>query len=391
MGAMRNRTIRLSGLELMKSRKYLRYGDRYDGIGFCLGEGSNLGIDLDHCRCPAFTNFNIEIITPWAKDRLNEIGSYAEANPSLGKGIRIFAYGGKLPEHGRNKKLPQYGGDNCRKDAIPAFEIYESGRYLTITGNRIAGTPTDIMSRPEAIDIVHKRIFSDTTDKGKPEIVQPMANMSLTDTLEKAYRSKNGERIKSLYNGNYSDYPSQSEADLALCSHLAYWFNSDAMLIDQVFRSSGLFRSKWNEKHFANGQTYGQSVIEKAIQSNTGTSPPIATKELEIAPEVETTELKAKSKGRIRVMDAVDFMALELPLRENILSPWLPRQGLTMIYALRGLVKHLSASVLPMPCQAVVPFSHGLHPSPVVSCSSMVKCLRLYFRKGWRKYATVVT
>lgn len=239
---------------------------KYNGIGFVVSEGTPIGIDLDHCRCPAFPN--IEIIAPWATDIIKDVNSYTEASPS-GKGIRIFAYGGKLPAHGRKKGLPEYGGDNCREDAVPAFEIYESGRYLTITGNRIAWTPTDVMSRPDAIATVHKRIFSDTaTNKGKPEIVQPVVNLSVTDTLKKAYRSKNGEKIRALYNGNYSDYPSQSEADLALCSHLAFWFGNDAAQIDSAFRSSGLFRPKWNEKHFSSGQTYGQSVIEKAIQPN---------------------------------------------------------------------------------------------------------------------------
>ena len=43
------------------------------------------------------------------------------------------------------------------------------------------------MSRPEAIAAVHKRVFSDTaTDQSKPGIVQPVANMSVADTLEEA-------------------------------------------------------------------------------------------------------------------------------------------------------------------------------------------------------------
>ncbi len=145
---------------------------KYDGIGFCLSAGTPIGIDLDHCRCPAFDSVDIEIIAPWAKDIIKKIDSYTEASPS-GKGIRIFVYGGNLPERGRNKKLPKYGGDNCRKDAVPAFEIYESGRYLTVTGNHIAGTTTDIISRPDIIDAVYNQIFGDAAkDNGKPEKVQ---------------------------------------------------------------------------------------------------------------------------------------------------------------------------------------------------------------------------
>lgn len=140
-----------------------------------------------------------------------------------------------------------------------------------MTGNHIAGTPTDIMSRPDIINAVHKQIFSDTIiDKGKPVIVQPAANMNVTDTLEKAYRSKNGDKIRNLYNGNYSNYGygSQSEADLAFCSYLSFWFGNDAGLIDQVFRGSGLFRPKWDIKHYADGSTYGQWTIRKAIEGN---------------------------------------------------------------------------------------------------------------------------
>ncbi len=42
---------------------------------------------------------------------------------------------------------------------------------------------------------------------------------------------------------------------------------------------------------------------------------------------------------RIQVIELSDFLALELPPRDNILAPWLPSQGLAMIYAGRGIGK----------------------------------------------------
>lgn len=49
---------------------------------------------------------------------------------------------------------------------------------------------------------------------------------------------------------------------------------------------------------------------------------------------------------RITVVEAFAFMKMEFPPRENILSPWLPRQGLTMVYAPRGIGKtHFSLGV----------------------------------------------
>jgi putative DNA primase/helicase len=62
-----------------------------------------------------------------------------------------------------------------------------------------------------------------------------------------------------------------------------------------------------------------------------------------IFPEIDEKELK---QHRINVGDARAFMAMTFPPRENILSPWIPRQGLAMIYALRGIGKtHLSLEI----------------------------------------------
>jgi putative DNA primase/helicase len=44
-------------------------------------------------------------------------------------------------------------------------------------------------------------------------------------------------------------------------------------------------------------------------------------------------------QSRIRIVDINDFIAMKFPPNECILSPWLPRQGLAMIYAPRGIGK----------------------------------------------------
>jgi primase-polymerase (primpol)-like protein len=56
---------------------------------------------------------------------------------------------------------------------------------------------------------------------------------------------------------------------MALCSMLAFWTGGDAAQMDRLFRDSGLIRKKWDERHFADGSTYGEKTIERAI---TGTS-----------------------------------------------------------------------------------------------------------------------
>ena len=39
--------------------------------------------------------------------------------------------------------------------------------------------------------------------------------------------------------------------------------------MDQLFRQSGLIREKWDEVHYADGSTYGEKTIERAIERTT--------------------------------------------------------------------------------------------------------------------------
>lgn len=57
-----------------------------------------------------------------------------------------------------------------------------------------------------------------------------------------------------LWKGDWSRYPSQSEADMALCSHLAFWTGRNAIQMDRLFRCSGLMRDKWDRAQ--SGSTY---------------------------------------------------------------------------------------------------------------------------------------
>lgn len=48
---------------------------------------------------------------------------------------------------------------------------------------------------------------------------------------------------------------------------------------------------------------------------------------------IETEELQ------VRAVSLSEFLSLELPPRENLLNPWLPKSGLCMVYAKRGVGK----------------------------------------------------
>lgn len=231
------------------------------GIGFVFTDDDPVvGVDLDDCRV-AETGTGAD----WATAIIDHLESYTEVSPS-GTGYHVLVRG----------SVP---GDRTRNGDV---EIYESNRFFTVTGDHVEGTPTSIVDRQDALTAVYRTHILDEADGGSDE---PAAGSSpetvssddqstpgtdddtLTDQelLEKARSAANGDKFDRLWRGQTSGYPSQSEADMALCSLLAFWTGRDANRIDLLFRDSGLMREKWDEVHFADGSTYGERTIERAI------------------------------------------------------------------------------------------------------------------------------
>jgi primase-polymerase (primpol)-like protein len=52
---------------------------------------------------------------------------------------------------------------------------------------------------------------------------------------------------------------------MALCCLLAFWTGGTPTQMDRLFRRSGLYREKWDEVHYADGSTYGEKTVERAI------------------------------------------------------------------------------------------------------------------------------
>ncbi len=220
------------------------------GIGIALTPELNLvGNDRDHC-IDANGQMN-----PDAEDDLRILNTYSEVSPS-DEGIRTFNWG-KLPFDGRKV-------GNC--------EIYKARRYLTVTGQKLPDAPATVNENQSCIDAIVAKHFSKNGTKPKAASKGQKQrqghsgdNSDLTDAvlLGKAMSAKNGPKFKALWSGDISAYPSQSEADGALCMLLAYWWDMDAGAVDRMFRQSRLYRLKWDENH--GDQTYGQMTINSAI------------------------------------------------------------------------------------------------------------------------------
>jgi len=104
------------------------------------------------------------------------------------------------------------------------------------------------------------------------EVAGPGVDLSDSDILKRATASKSGETIQALLDGDSSlwsergsRYPSQSEADMGLCFFLGFWTGGDPERIDRLFRDSGLYREKWDRRHYGNGATYGTVCIARTL------------------------------------------------------------------------------------------------------------------------------
>ena len=230
-----------------------------NGIGVVLHPDSELvGLDLDKCISEGAFSDDV-------KEILKKVCSYSEISPS-GNGIRIFLYG-KLP--GKRRRSEN-------------FECYDEGRYLTVTGNHIPGTPKVINRDQGVIDWFHQKFIATAKDENSSEIefretnvekeivpVEPASDVSklqVNKIIHQILSSRQKDKFERLFEGNTAGYSSSSEADLGLCSILSFWTKKNPGLIDSIFRQSSLFRPKWDKKHYSDGTAYGQGTIKRSIE-----------------------------------------------------------------------------------------------------------------------------
>jgi putative DNA primase/helicase len=234
------------------------------GIGFVLNGDGIVGVDLDHCIDTEGK------FAPWAQGIIQRLDSYNEISPS-GRGVHILIRG-VLPSRGRRKRyLGEGSGEDGRRSAI---EIYDRARYFAMTGRRLWDRPETIRERRVELQAVYAEYLADrgasngtrATNGTAPADGDPAAGLVDTELIEKAACAENGEKFQRLWRGDIEGYGSQSEADLALCRIFHFWTRGDACRIDRLFRQSGLMRAKWDEKHFADGRTYGEGTIARAVE-----------------------------------------------------------------------------------------------------------------------------
>lgn len=191
------------------------------GLGFALSEKDTFTcIDLD------IKNINNEPdhgkwtpqdqITRYWKI-IEMFDSYTERSSS-GQGFHIWVQGDI--------------GAGCRRDGV---EVYSRERFIVCTGDIVVNK--DIESRSDLLSI----LVSEIRSAAAPKIELKDREQSEADEviLERARNADNSDKFNTLFNGDWTGYPSQSEADLALLSMFTFYSKSN-MQVRRLFRMSKL-------------------------------------------------------------------------------------------------------------------------------------------------------
>ncbi len=217
--------------------------DSLAGVGFVFTAADPFaGVDLDDCYDPA-----TGARAPEAGEIVSALGTYTERSPR-GRGLKLIV----------RAALPEGRG---RRDARRGIEMYDRGRFFTITGAPLDGYRLPCAERQDALDTLYGQVFPLRTVATAPT-APPTRPGALTDMqiVTRAIGAANGEKFRALWAGDAGGYGSRSEADAALCALLAFWTGPDPAWIDTLFRQSGLYRDKWERAD------YRAATIAKALE-----------------------------------------------------------------------------------------------------------------------------
>ncbi len=280
----------------------------FDGVGFVLEPALGfVGIDLDAVIGDDGATH------PEAQRIVREIGSYTEKSPS-GRGLRIIARGA-LPDGWRNtKKYPI------------RIEMYDTGRFLTITGHRLE-SPATIEERTAELAALHARVATviGSENNGRPSET-PTIIPDDAELLDRARAARNGAKFSALWAGDTSAHGGDdSAADMALCSLLAFWTGRDTARMDRLFRQSGLMRAKWDKRRGAT-QTYGERTITAALRACGETYGNGV-----IRNDGPTSDVPAVADGGLGLVTVGELLSEPDEARAFVVADRLPTAGLGML------------------------------------------------------------
>ena len=224
--------------------------DKYSGLGFVLTKETGLvAVDFDHVLHDWTSQVDGCIMKQWDEGVYTEISdfnSYAEFSQS-GEGAHVFCKGA-LPVAGRKK------GNR---------EMYYDNRFFSVTGDHIKKTPVTLNEAQECITDYYEIWFDQSNTKSKSLNnlnLLKSPEMSDEEVLLHCRTASNSEKFTRLHSGDISGYHSNSEAQHAYCSLLAFYTQKREQ-IDKILRASVLYDKKWDRR--------GKYTLDKVINGLT--------------------------------------------------------------------------------------------------------------------------
>lgn len=214
---------------------------RYDGIGMMV-YGDLSAVDIDDC-------VENGTLSDMAKDIVDTLDSYTEYSPS-GKGIRIIVRTGSLKYDKERYYI------NNRKRGLEVYIAGCTAKFVTLTGNGIRERDAEERSA-EVITVAAKYMLRPAMMK--PSVKPPGSFLSDDSVIEIASTAINGDKFRKLWSGDTTGYISHSEAEMALCSILAFYCGGDIEQMDRLIRCSEMYREKWERND------YREDTLRKAV------------------------------------------------------------------------------------------------------------------------------
>ena len=188
----------------------------YKLIGFVFSEYDPYTcIDLDdHADKPA---------TEEQKRRFDKIIKYAKSYTEI-----------SLNKRGYHVIIKGYATNGFHRDNV---ELFSKGKYVILTGNCLGNK--SIEERQRLVDTLCTE-YAAMTNRTSQNAPESRPELDDSELVYRAGHAADGDKFKRLCFGDWqADYPSQSEADLALFSILCFYTKNDEQVI-RIFRSTEL-------------------------------------------------------------------------------------------------------------------------------------------------------
>lgn len=260
------------------------------GVGFLFTENDPFFfIDIDNCLIDGAWS-------PVAVDIMSRLPGAAVEVSQSGTGLHIFGrYSGPEPLH------------SC-KNRVYDIELYTSGRFVAMTGDRVVGDASVICDAAlagliatyfpprvgGAVDVVEwttEPVPEYTGPEDDDELIRRACASGSAGSVFggsggfKALWEADEDALCGMYPDEYGARAyDESQADAALAQHLAFWTGNNCERIQRVMERSALVRDKWEREDYLIRTILRAVGMQETVYSVT----PVA--------DADTTGLKGTAK-----------------------------------------------------------------------------------------------